>query len=758
MYTRVLFLYMLTSASCFISISQAQEQEAPYDYPDVSPYVATVIGTPLALQADLPKHIPIDNRELAVFLDRELPDILWYGENMRYSLVSQKKPAPLIFVIAGTGAGYHSEKMQILQRAFFQVGFHVLSLSSPTHPDFIVSASRTGVPGHLLEDSQDLYRVMRLAWLDIQHEIEVTEFFLTGYSLGAAQAAFVSQLDEEQDDFHFTKVLLINPPVSLYSSTSILDEMLANNIPGGTGKFPDFFDKVFHAFSEEFRHGEFVNFSGDFLYSAYKNRQPSDELLAALIGTSFRLSSANMIFTSDVLTNSGYIKPKNLILSATDSVTDYFKVSNRVTFLDYFREMFYPFFQARYPGITEQGLIANLSLVTLEEYLRHTTKIGLLHNADDIILAAGELDYLKNVFGARAKIYPRGGHCGNLAHRATLDFIVNFFRNPLPPDMVQTPLKIAPTPTPIAVRYPTHQASVLEDFPARPIPRRISYTPSLDFQSRLDQQIQTLEAKLEESQAYLQAAQARATASENIPGSALLVSAHSVLDSEGGMIQPAKRPIDDVVHADARYLVDVYDPIEGFNRGTYKFNAQFDKYVFLPVVEGYEAVMPDFFEDRLSNFFSNIADIRNLFNSMLQLNGEATLNTLGRFLINSTFGLGGFFDHATPLGMPQQTEDFGQTLGHYGLNPGAYLVLPIFGPSSIRDTAGLLTDSAARFFYLYTPLHLNNHLERSFPYTLTWTVDTRHQASFRYYETGSPFEYDLVRFLYTKKRELDIAK
>ncbi len=155
---------------------------------------------------------------------------------------------------------------------------------------------------------------------------------------------------------------------------------------------------------------------------------------------------------------------------------------------------------------------------------------------------------------------------------------------------------------------------------------------------------------------------------------------------------------------------------------------------------------------------SNIADIRNLFNAMLQLNKEATLNTLGRFLINCTFGLGRFFDHATPLGMPQQTEVFGQTLGHYGLNPGAYLVLPIFGPSSIRDPAGLLTDSAASFFYLYTPLHFNNHLERSSPYTLTWAVDTRQQLSFRYYQTGSPFEYDLVRFLYTKKRELDIAK
>ena len=757
MHMRVFIFFILSMACGFSALSQAQGKEAPYDYPDISPYAATVVGTPIALQADLPKNIPVEDRELTVFPDRELPDILWYGENMRYSLVAQKEPAPLIFVIAGTGAGYNSEKMQVLQRAFFQAGFHVLSLSSPTHPDFIVSASSTGIPGHLLEDSQDLYRVMRLAWLDIQTEIEVTEFYLTGYSLGAAQAAFLSQLDEEQKDFHFQKVLMINPPVSLYNSTSLLDDMLAKNIPGGADKFPDFFDKVFRAFSEVYRHGEFVSFSGDFLYAAYKDRQPADEVLAALIGTSFRLSSANMIFTSDVLTNSGYIKPKNLNLSTTDSVTNYYKVSARITFLDYFREMFYPFFQARYPGLTEQRLIESLSLASLEKYLRHTTKIGLLHNADDIILEAGELDYLMKVFGPRAKIYPRGGHCGNLAHRATLTYIVDFFKNPLTVHPVQNEDESFPMPQPILVSPPKLQMPVLHTPSATQVARTSSSQAYFDFRAQLDQHIQDLERKLEESHASLQTAQAQTTLSENVSDSTLLVNAGTVPDAAGGMIEPAKRPVEDVVHPDARYLVDVYDPIEGFNRGVYKFNAQFDEYVFLPVVEGYEAVMPDFFEDRLSNFFSNIEDIRNLLNSILQLKGETTLRTLGRFLVNSTFGLGGFFDHATPLGLPQQTEDFGQTLGHYGLNPGAYIVLPIFGPSSMRDTTGLLADSAARFFYLYTPLHLDT-LVRSTPYTLIWSVDTRHQVNFRYYQTGSPFEYDLVRFLYTMNRELEIEK
>jgi len=746
---------MVTLTWSMSGVSQAQE--ATYDYPDLSPYAATVVGTPVALRAELPKKIPVKDFELEVFPDHEVPDILWYTEKLRYSLVTQEGPAPLIFVIAGTGAGYNSEKMQVLQRAFFQAGFHVLSLSSPTHPNFIVSASSTGIPGHLLEDSQDLYRAMRLAWLKHQSDVQVTEFYLTGYSLGAAQAAFVSKLDEEQGDFHFKKVLMINPPVSLYNSTSILDDLLAKNIPGVADTFPEFFDRVFQAFSEVYRKGDFVNFSGDFLYAAYHERQPADEVLAALIGTTFRISSASMIFTSDVFTNSGYIKPKNLIFSTTDSLTDYFKVSARVTFLDYFREMFYPFFKTRYPGLTEQRLIENLSLVGLEDYLKHSTNIGLLHNADDIILADGELDYLLTVFGSRAKIYPRGGHCGNLMHHATLAYIVDYFRNPVPPRSLQNhpiPFPLLTTPESPGVQ----EQALTQAVPVSTVTQNPDYKNYLDLRDQLDRQILVLEQRIQESRNSLEDTPPLTVTSEPGTDPTLLVSSGKIPDSETGMIEPARRSIQEVVRPGERYVIDVYDPIEGFNRSMYKFNAKFDEYVFLPVVKGYEAVMPDFFEDRLSNFFSNIADLRNLLNSILQLKGETTLNTLSRILINSTFGLGGLFDHATPLGIRQQTEDFGQTLGHYGLNPGAYVVLPIFGPSSVRDTTGLLADAAARYFYLYTPVNFDDHFERSSAATLVWAVDVRHQLSFRYYQTGSPFEYDLIRFLYRKIRKLEIEK
>ena len=181
LYKSAIIFNLLMAVSLFVPPA-GKTEVAPYDYPITNPLAATVVGTPQSYQADLPKKIPVKHRELEVFTDREIPDILWYNRTLRYSFVAQEGPAPLIFVIAGTGASYHSPKMQVLQRALYQGGFHVLSLSSPTHPNFIASASTSGMPGHLLEDSQDLYRVMRWAWLHSREAAAVTDFHVTGYS------------------------------------------------------------------------------------------------------------------------------------------------------------------------------------------------------------------------------------------------------------------------------------------------------------------------------------------------------------------------------------------------------------------------------------------------------------------------------------------------------------------------------------------------------------------------------------------------
>jgi hypothetical protein len=151
--------------------------------------------------------------------------------------------------------------------------------------------------------------------------------------------------------------------------------------------------------------------------------------MAGMIGTAFRLSASNMLFTSDVMTNFGVIKPKNLVLGSADSLTDYFKVSSRMSFVDYFEELFTPYFQAKRPGLTQAALIERLSLRSIDGYLRNNPKIMLMGNADDLILTPDDLAYLKDLFGPRAKIYPSGGHCGNMQYRANALYLIDFFKN-----------------------------------------------------------------------------------------------------------------------------------------------------------------------------------------------------------------------------------------------------------------------------------------------------------------------------------------
>ncbi|WP_300455673.1 VacJ family lipoprotein [Desulfobacula sp.] len=225
-------------------------------------------------------------------------------------------------------------------------------------------------------------------------------------------------------------------------------------------------------------------------------------------------------------------------------------------------------------------------------------------------------------------------------------------------------------------------------------------------------------------------------------------------------VTPAKHQLSDM-NPDIEYAIaDAYDPWEGFNRSMYNFNYGFDKYVFLPVVSGYEFIMPNFLEDCVSNFFKNVGEFKNLTNSILQFKGGASVKTLGRFIVNTTIGIGGLFDPATKMGLPRQNEDFGQTLGVYGLGAGPYLVLPIFGPSSLRDTIGLIGDSAARaavYDWIDPMENVDDEDSILLGISALEAIDARHLQSFRYYEAGSPFEYELIRFLYLSKRKLDVG-
>jgi len=138
---------------------------------------------------------------------------------------------------------------------------------------------------------------------------------------------------------------------------------------------------------------------------------------------------------------------------------------------------------------------------------------------------------------------------------------------------------------------------------------------------------------------------------------------------------------------------DENDPFESLNRTTYSFNSALDKAIVKPVAKGYDAVMPEPVKIGISNFFANLDEIPTIVNDMLQSKFSDAANDSGRFLINTTLGLAGFIDVASDLGLQQHDEDFGQTLGVWGLNTGPYVVLPFLGPSTVREVVSMPVDS-----------------------------------------------------------------
>lgn len=138
------------------------------------------------------------------------------------------------------------------------------------------------------------------------------------------------------------------------------------------------------------------------------------------------------------------------------------------------------------------------------------------------------------------------------------------------------------------------------------------------------------------------------------------------------------------------------DPWESFNRGVFEFNQQADEWVLKPVAESYANITPLRLRKSISNFFSHLDDINVVFNDLLQLKFDQAGKATGRFLLNTAVGFFGFFDSATDYGLPKQEQDFGQTLGFWGIDKGAYVVLPLLGSSTLRDSVGLVADTTVK--------------------------------------------------------------
>jgi phospholipid-binding lipoprotein MlaA len=217
-----------------------------------------------------------------------------------------------------------------------------------------------------------------------------------------------------------------------------------------------------------------------------------------------------------------------------------------------------------------------------------------------------------------------------------------------------------------------------------------------------------------------------------------------VVDNEGAAATPP------LTTADAPSMY-TYDPWERVNRFTYRFNARFDEAVFLPVANGYRRV-PAPLRSGVHNFFENLSEVESVINYAAQLRLAGSGRSLGRFVINSTLGIGGLFDVAAKFNLASAPTGFGATLSTWGMHPGPYFVIPLLGPSTLRDGIGLLGDFGVLYAIDIAHLYRGN---KTWLLGVADAIDKRSNISFRYYSTGSPFEYETVRFLYVHKELIE---
>ena len=397
-----------------------------YNFPIDDPYSATIIGSASMMTEGVSENIPLKVYGIQIKDKKDIPDVFWYASKFKFSFSKQKnKKAPLIFVLAGTGSDYSTTRVKFMQRIFHDAGYHTIAISSQMSQQFMISASSNSVPGLLLEDNEDIYKAMKLAYNKIKDQVEVTDFYIMGYSLGGSNAAVLSYIDEKEKAFNFKRVFMVNPPVNLYDSAVKLDKYL----DGYTGGKSEGIEKLLNTTLAKIEGGltnEYANIGADTIYNIVKGDILSDSEKKAYIGLAFRLASTDLNFISDFITKSHIYTKNPEKVDKYTNMKEYFKAVNFATFEDYVNKIGFPYYKKYNKDLTTEDLKEKASLRVIEDYLRTSPKIAAVTNADELILNEKDFAFLKDVFKDRLIIYPKGGHCGNMFYKENVDIMLKF--------------------------------------------------------------------------------------------------------------------------------------------------------------------------------------------------------------------------------------------------------------------------------------------------------------------------------------------
>jgi ABC-type transporter lipoprotein component MlaA len=696
-------------ALCLTGLAAAAQPAVEFSDPgpptglaDSAALRATVFGTAPQDLAPLPQTVPLQEINIALPWARPVPAVFWFDRKLRVWFSAQNHPAPLAVVISGTGSDGNTAKISILRAALYGAGYHVLTLPSPTFPGFIVAASSTGVAGDLRQDSRDLYAAMQQIIAHLPHRTRITDIDVLGYSLGAANAAVIKSIDATEGKLNIHRAVMINPPVSLFASIDRLDKLFAASIGPGDAGIEQLYRRLYAGLANYYRASEKVQIGTEVLAAAGSVLN-TDADFSAAIALTFRIALINVFFAGDIYARTGVVVDPKHPPRVGDSLEGIARTLRDKPFSEYFWKVFAPYYLARRPDATPESLLADSRLDIVGDSLRDNPDYYAQTNSDDVILDGPELAWLQSALGERIAVYDHGGHLGNLGEPRQiadmLDMLAGRWKGPGGASPPESSAPESPAPgsagAPGSAPAPESPAA-----PGRSEPPGASPAPATSV--------------------------AGASKQEDI------------------------EPLVPLTTADAPSMY-TYDPWERLNRFTYRFNARFDEAIFLPVANGYRRV-PSPIRSGIHNFFSNLSEVDSVVNYGLQARLLGGARSLGRFVINSTIGIAGLFDVATRFKLQNAPTGFSATLSTWGLHPGPYLVMPILGPSTLRDGVGYLGDYGIYYGVNVADLYRGY---QSYGLSTGNAVDTRANTDFRYYSTGSPFEYEVIRFLYVRKRLIE---
>lgn len=372
-----------------------------YKYPYQNNLVATLTG------AVTHPTRPVQLLKLEVRKDRRNVPFMKGRNAIVLGYYPQNHPAPLMFVVPGLGGYAGSGSALLLAETYFDAGYSVVTLPNNLSWQYTLGVSETAIPGYLPRDAREYYQFLQTVTAELKNNqnLAITGYGISGFSLGGLLTAFVADLDTHQHVFNFDRVILINPAVDVAYGIAELDglEMAGDQLTAQ--RKADVMGLAFNVGSNLLSAPMTVQ---TFDVALPKLAGCTDAEMKWLIGQSFRQSIRDVLITSQRVHNTGFLKTKSTATQMDAQLNE----AAQYSFADYMNLIVNP--SLGQSGVSNADIVQQSSLFTLAPLMKKNPKFFVFENADDLIIRPSDLEFLRATLGPRLKLYPHGGHLGNL--------------------------------------------------------------------------------------------------------------------------------------------------------------------------------------------------------------------------------------------------------------------------------------------------------------------------------------------------------